>query len=315
MTALAGSAGPCSSVQRVLWLAAVAAVCCRPASSTVDPKAKTKAAVQDAFNHWDGGMNPASGALLDTRRRLASDAVAAYMLNAMGVGVASTCASDRLCWVDRKGGEGAGNDKTATQEQSKAAVRGEGRTFSGRLKSAASSSTSSGRRFLVPAAAASPPTPRPTRVLYLAMRKDTVDYMVDTLVHGLKSLLGDANVVDHHRRAILYTTPAVLAEHVWAPLRSNQYGWGFTYAHSMLFGLDTADADDAVLRARVAAREFDVVVLSLVHRAPPPLLKEVCAHYPRHRVAVVHGHDRPPTADELAAYDECAGFQFAREAY
>ena len=44
-------------------------------------------------------------------------------------------------------------------------------------------------------------------------------------------------------------------------------------------------------------------------------MREVCSSYPRESVAAVHGHDRPPTDDELERYDACAKYQFVREAY
>jgi len=151
-----------------------------------------------------------------------------------------------------------------------------------------------------------------------------VDYMTDTLLHGFKALLGDANVIEYHRRSILYNTPATLLEKEWGPKRTAQYGAGFSYAHSMMFALDASDTGNAdveadsyehLLRMDIAVQAFDVVVLGLIHRNEPPLLREVCKSYPRERVAAIHGHDRPPTDDELEQYDVCAKYQFVREAY
>ena len=161
------------------------------------------------------------------------------------------------------------------------------------------------------------------------MEKVDVDYMTDTSLHGFKALLGDANVVDYHRRSILYDTPTTLLERDWGPKRTAQYGAGFSYAYSMLFALDSSDAggsngrgfdDDnshveELLRMDIAAHAFDAVIFGLVHRKQPPLMREVCNAYPRERVAAVHGHDRPPTDEELERYDACAKYQFVREAY
>jgi len=155
------------------------------------------------------------------------------------------------------------------------------------------------------------------------MEKVDVDYMTDTLLHGFKVLLGDANVFDYHRRSILYNTPTTLLEKDWGPKRTAQYGAGFSYACSMLFALDSSDGDgkedinhvEDLLRMDIAAHAFDAVIFGLVHRKTPPLMKEVCSSYPRERVAAVHGHDRPPTDEELERYDSCAKYQFVREAY
>ena len=219
----------------------------------------------------------AAAALLDySRDRLASDAVAAQLLTVMGVPIERP-----RPWY-------------AQESSARASRRAQGpRGCAHRL----------------------PPIYRPTQVLFLAMRKDTVDYMTDTLLHGFKRLLGDDNIIDHHRRSVLYSTPDLLLEKDWAPKRSAQYGFGFTYAHSMLFSPNATDADESALAARVVAGSFDVVVLTLVHRERPPMVNLVCKHYPRHRVAVVHGHDRPPTDAELLQYDACSAFQFVREAY
>ena len=157
----------------------------------------------------------------------------------------------------------------------------------------------------------------PLRVLYLALAKDTTDYMADTLAHGLVTLLGPGSVTQHHRRDVLYTTPGLVREEVRAPARASQYGFGFTYGNTLFDLRDAAgkekDADAALLKA-IADRAFDVVVFSLIHRGPPPLMEAVCAAYPRARVAAVYGHDWPPSEADLAAYAPCAGFYFAREA-
>jgi len=156
----------------------------------------------------------------------------------------------------------------------------------------------------------------PLRVLYLALAKDTTDYMADTLAHGLVTLLGPDSVIEHHRRDVLYTTPRLVREDVRAPARASQYGFGFTYGNTLFDMRDagTEDEADSSLREAISARAFDIVVLSLIHRGPPPLMEAVCGAYPSKRVSAVHGHDTPPSEAELAAYAPCAGFYFAREA-
>ena len=160
----------------------------------------------------------------------------------------------------------------------------------------------------------------PLRVLYLTLAKDTNDYMADTLAHGLVTLLGPAAVTQYHRRDVLYTTPQLLGEDARAPARTSQYGFGFTYGNTLFDLRDagatttTAEADDVRLRQSIAFMEFDVVIFSLIHRGPPPLMEAVCTAYPRARVAAVYGHDWPPSERDLTEYVPCAGIYFAREA-
>ncbi len=160
----------------------------------------------------------------------------------------------------------------------------------------------------------------PLRVLYLTLVKDTNDYMADTLAHGLVTLLGPAAVTQHHRRDVLYTTPQLLGEAARAPARTSQYGFGFTYGNTLFDLRDagatttTAETDDVRLRQSIANRDFDVVIFSLIHRGPPPLMDAVCKAYSRARIAAVYGHDWPPSERDLAEYAPCAGFYFAREA-
>lgn len=158
------------------------------------------------------------------------------------------------------------------------------------------------------------------RVLYLSLAKDTNDYMADTLLHGLVTLLGPDAVTQHHRRDVMYVTPSNLHEGTLARSRASLYGFGFSYGNTLFDLQDAATvksrvaSTEASLRAAISAREFDVVIFSLIHRGRPPLMDVVCASYPPSRVAAVHGHDTPPTNADLAAYSPCAGYFFAREA-
>ena len=275
-----------------------------------------------------------------TRDRLTTEAVAAHVLSRMGVPIVRP-----MRWYDSDDSGGDHSSRatrsrrrwrcsTAVQDSADAVTS----AFKSRPGSPASlypsdshatvagpsaysdiMSSSTSYRAMHPACR----PPLPTRVLFLSLEKHDVDYMTDTLLHGFKALLGDTNVVDFHRRSVLYNSPATLLERQWAPKRSSLYGSGFSYAHSMLFSLEPSDGDgqideeryEELLRMEIAAHSFDVVVLGLVHRGNPPLLKEVCSLFPRERVAAVHGHDRPPTDEELEMYDACAKYQFVREAY
>ena len=256
-----------------------------------------------------------------TRDRLTTEAVAAHVLSRMGVPIVRP-----RRWFDNGNDEGGSSSRRRRKCRTDSTVAGV--AFKTRPGSFASSSAALSvensdpitTNFLLHPAY-HPSTP--TKILFLSMEKVDVDYMTDTLLHGFKALLGDANVVDYHRRSILYNTPTTLLEKRWGPKRTAQYGAGFSYAYSMLFALDSSDGDGKVdinhvedlLRMDVAAQAFDAVIFGLVHRKTPPLMQEVCRSYPRERVAAVHGHDRPPTDAELERYDACAKYQFVREAY
>ena len=163
----------------------------------------------------------------------------------------------------------------------------------------------------------------PICVLYLSSPDyPGADYMTDTLVHGLVTLLGPDSVTQHPRRDILYTTPALLYETKRAPARAGQYGIGFSYANTLFdmrdAGLTPADAvstANARVQAAIAAHEFDVVIFGQVHRGPPPIMETACKVYAPSKIAAVHGGDTPPSNAELQTYAACAGYYFAREAW
>ena len=161
------------------------------------------------------------------------------------------------------------------------------------------------------------------RVLYLTHDTGMEDYLADTLAHGFVTLLGPNAVAQHPRREVLYTTPALLFESRRAPIRTGHYGAGFSYANGLFDLTDAAGTAHAAfgnsspendIRVSIAGHEFDVIVFSLIHRGPPPLMDAVCSSYLPARIAAVHGNDPPPSAAEVDAYASCAGFYFAREA-
>ena len=258
-----------------------------------------------------------------TRDRLTTEAVAAHVLSRMGVPIVRP-----KRWFDRN--DVVGNVASSRRRRkcksgrtsAAVALKARPRSFASSSSAASSVENYDASTANLPLHPACHP-PIPTKILFLSMEKVDVDYMTDTLLHGFKALLGDANVIDYHRRSILYDTPTTLLERDWGPKRTAQYGAGFSYAYSMLFALDSSDGDgkddinhvEDLLRMDIAAHAFDAVIFGLVHRKSPPLMREVCSSYPRERVAAVHGHDRPPTDEELEIYDSCAKYQFVREAY
>jgi len=237
-------------------------------------------------------------ALLEyTRRHLTTPAMAAHLLATMGI-QSPSCSGE--------------NESTTFR-------RSQSRTFH--------------RRRRLPALGhmngyyPSPKTSRacrkaPIRVLYLSSPDyPGADYMTDTLVHGLVTLLGPDSVTQHPRRDILYTTPALLYETKRAPARASQYGIGFSYANTLfdmrdagLEPADTVSTANARVQAAIAAHEFDVVIFGQVHRGSPPLMETACKVYAPSKIAAVHGGDIPPSNAELQTYAACAGYYFAREA-
>jgi hypothetical protein len=116
------------------------------------------------------------------------------------------------------------------------------------------------------------------RVLYFTSAVE--DYLSDSLLHGLKSVLG-TEVVDFPKNEIIYSSSS-------EELRAAGHGRGFT-----LYGL-LEDQPVARFRAleRLKRREFDLVVFSDIWRQFGYYL-ELLPHLKALRVAVVDGSDSP----------------------
>ena len=155
---------------------------------------------------------------------------------------------------------------------------------------------------------------RPLTVLFLTVDQGVTDYMADTVMHGLKELLGDENVIDHHRRTVMYATPYLLLESDRAPMRVRHYGSGFSYAFT-LPALNASEFDEDAIRTGIAAKRYDFVIFGMIHRGIHALFDDVCAAYPPSRVAALHGDDTPPSDADFPLFGSCAGLMFAREAY
>lgn len=117
------------------------------------------------------------------------------------------------------------------------------------------------------------------KVLYIAPG-DHMDYQSDTLLIGLKELLG-ADVVDANKHHHLYDT--FPAEEL-----ANMYGKGMTTTRVLpdLF----VDRND--IEGRIYAREFDLVVFGAIWQSHL-YLPQVLTTYPFDRVAFVDGQDEP----------------------
>ena len=233
----------------------------------------------------------ANAALLDyARRHLTTVAMAKYMLSKMGVR-APYCSIRNEVKNEIDGFSAPHMSYTATKSRRRSRMH-------------ARSMTS-----LFPTDCS-----RPLTVLFLTVNQRDNDYMADTIMHGLKELLGHDNVIDHHRRTVMYATPDLLLEADRAPSRVREYGSGFSYAFT-LPALNVSDYHAGAIREAIAAKTYDLVVFGMIHRGIPPFFEDVCAAFPRTRVAAVHGHDPPPSNADLERYAECAGHIFARESY
>ncbi|MGB0767789.1 MAG: hypothetical protein ACPGYV_08770 [Phycisphaeraceae bacterium] len=119
--------------------------------------------------------------------------------------------------------------------------------------------------------------PDATRVLYVASGNKP-DYLCDLLFHGMRTILGPG-CVDANKLWWMYQSAS--------PKRVGKlYGNGFTYSRH----LDEIDLDRTAIKARLAKREFDLVVFGAVNRCHD-LLPEVRRHYDREEVVLVDGED------------------------
>ena len=127
---------------------------------------------------------------------------------------------------------------------------------------------------------------RATSVLVLSAHP-APDFLRETLVHGLRSKLGPA-AVDFVKAPHLYaplpgTDPAPRDQ----TLNHDWYGHGFTYARRLR---DDPRVDRSNIAARIADREFDLIVYASVHRGLP-FFDAVTTAYGPDSIAFVDGED------------------------
>ena len=133
------------------------------------------------------------------------------------------------------------------------------------------------------------------KILYLSDGAG-VDYMCDTLFHGLRSLFGP-DVVDANRLWYLYNS-------ITPEQKAKLYGKGFTIAGL----IEEGEVDREDLLKKIQFRFYDLVIYGSVQRNAD-LLYDVIAHYPRERVLFVDGEDQPLYLRELPKH----GLYFKRE--
>jgi hypothetical protein len=147
------------------------------------------------------------------------------------------------------------------------------------------------------------------------------DYAVDTLLHGLKELLGHSNVVDFPRRQLLYKTSNEFDHANYLKRRSALYGYGFSLGLSLEEQLNPPPIqDEGTVRRLLKEGYFDLVILGSGHRGDArlkglDLWRDVCKYYNPSKVVVIDGGDEHMTEGILYAYHTCADHFFSREGF
>lgn len=116
------------------------------------------------------------------------------------------------------------------------------------------------------------------RVLFISSGSD--DYVADSLMHGLREVLG-ARAVDWPRVDQLYVTEP--PEH-----RARRYGRAFTLYGGLLADIQV---DRTWITARIAGGEFDIVVVGDFPRRAGSLIELLRVFPPNAKLAVIDGAD------------------------
>lgn len=172
-----------------------------------------------------------------------------------------------------------------------------------------------------------------TRVLYLTHDGHDVhgDFQTDSLLHGLKTLLGQeaSVVINVSRRSAVLRNLQQFDEASYLAYKRTLYAGGSTYGLAMDTlspdedGLETIEFDlDSILMS-IQRREFDLVIHGAAHRteAYKPdkdpkfamLWSAVCHHYDRHEVVLIDGSDTGLSGSVLDRLLPCARHVFSRE--
>lgn len=133
------------------------------------------------------------------------------------------------------------------------------------------------------------------KILFLSQGAG-VDYMCDSVFHGLRSLYG-TDVVDANRLWYLYNS-------ISAEEKARQYGRGFT----MCGLIEEGEVDRSDLLGKIKSHFFDLVVYGSIHRNAD-LLYDVLGSYSREEVIFIDGEDQPMFLREFPA----KGLYFKRE--
>lgn len=147
------------------------------------------------------------------------------------------------------------------------------------------------------------------------------DYMTDFLLHGLKAVLGDGNVIDYPRRDGIYKTAKEYNTTDYLIARSKLYGSGFSWGlkiDELHNGLDAYRNAD-VIKRNLMEHRYDAVILGSGHRdgyaSKLHFWDLVCKYYLPSEVGFVFGADYRMNKKILKRYSNCAAHVFSREGY
>lgn len=172
-----------------------------------------------------------------------------------------------------------------------------------------------------------------TRVLYLTHDGQDVhgDFQTDSLLHGLKTLLGQeaSVVINVNRRSSVLRNLQQFDEASYRAFKRTLYAGGSTYGLALdtlspdEHGLETIELDVDGVLSSIQRREFDVVIHGAAHRSASykpdkdpkfaMLWSAVCHHYERHEVVLIDGSETGLSGSVLDRLLPCARHVFSRE--
>ena len=137
------------------------------------------------------------------------------------------------------------------------------------------------------------------------------DYLCDTLLHGLKSLLGHSAVVDYPKRFPVSRNHQSFWLKDQLSEKTKLYGRGFTFGHRLYEIMGSVDREN--IARRIESMSFDLIIIGDGHRGAPSLLQTICSVYRSDDIVLVYGEDSPISVNEIVALEDCVGYFFSRE--
>ncbi len=167
----------------------------------------------------------------------------------------------------------------------------------------------------------------PKRILYLNHvwgRIERGDYMLDLMLHGLKSMYGDAVVDDYPGQVSVYKTEKVFNLTDLVREKSHQYGLGYGWSYRLnSFSTDNKKVDFETVQKNLKNHVYDIVIFGSLHRDYEDATTHlhhwdlVCKHYDPLEVAVISGGDLPLSPENNAKWFQkflpCSAHVFSRE--
>lgn len=126
------------------------------------------------------------------------------------------------------------------------------------------------------------------------------DYLSDSVLHGLKSLLG-SNVVDSPRVWSMYKSEFETGKHNY----SECYGRGFTVCGNLD---ETNESDNSDIETKIKSDYFDLVILGCIDMGSQHM-RTILQFVPREKLIILDGHDITQIYGEFVS----RGVYFKRE--